>query len=237
MLVFDDIFYRYESSRDDALRGFSLTLERGCVLALLGANGSGKSTALGIGASWLKPRQGSFSADGMVAFLPQSERFSFSFSCLEYVSFGRAPHMPYLSLPSACEDTLALEALRRVGMESRLHRRITSLSGGEMQLVRLARALAQDAPYLLLDEPGDMLDPGHAASVGVLLRELAGEGRGILFSTHDIAFALSHADDAALVRDGRAVKRGSSAGTLSVGELSMLYGHPFALASIPVPYL
>ncbi len=236
MLVLESVSYRYENAEVDALREFSLTARKGEITALLGANGSGKSTALGIAASWLKPASGRYERNGMIAYLSQSERLAFSFTCLEYVCFGRAPHLSYFSLPSRADRKLAEDALRRVNMIEHADRRITAISGGELQLVRIARALVQEADWLLLDEPGDMLDPAHIATVGSLLRELSGEGRGILFSTHDIAFALAHADRAGLIKKGRMEAFGDTAEILTTERLSALYGHPFVLASVPVPY-
>ena len=136
--------YTYKGESRVALAEFSLNVPAGKVVALLGPNGSGKSTALGIGASWLRPTGGSFYANGGRAFLPQTERLAFSFSCLEYVVFGRAPHLPYLAVPTSRDHDIAAAALQTVGMADRTHRRITTLSGGELQLVRIARALAQE---------------------------------------------------------------------------------------------
>lgn len=236
MLVLESVWYRYENADVDALRDFSISARKGEITALLGANGSGKSTALGIASSWLKPSSGRFSRDGMTAFLSQSERLAFSFTCLEYVCFGRAPHLSYFSLPSRTDLKLAEDALRRVGMFAHADRRITAISGGELQLIRIARALVQEADWLLLDEPGDMLDPAHIAAVGGLLRDLAGEGRGILLSTHDIAFALAHADRAGLIKEGHLEAFGSTQNILTPERLGALYDHPFSLATVPVPY-
>jgi len=234
-MKFDDVSYRYKGESDDALLGFSLTVRPGSAVALLGPNGSGKSTALGIGAGWLKAGTGRVLRDGLVAFLPQSERLAFSFTCLEYVSFGRAPHLPYLSVPSGADEKKALAALAEVGMEAKASRRITALSGGELQLVRIARALAQEASFVLLDEPSDMLDPAHVATIGRAIRRLAGSGAGVLFSTHDLAFALACADEAAMMRSGRLLETGATASILTETALAALYGVPFERMALPVP--
>jgi iron complex transport system ATP-binding protein len=116
-----------------------------------------------------------------------------------------------------------------------MDRRITALSGGELQLVRIARALAQEAAYVLLDEPSDMLDPAHAASIGDAIRRLTASGVGVLFSTHDLALALACADEAALMRSGRLVASGPTAEALDCEVLGELYGTPFGLTSLPTP--
>jgi len=234
-MEFVDVSYRYKGEPEDALLGFNLKLLPGTAVALLGSNGSGKSTVLGLGAGWLHATSGRVACTGPVAFLPQTERLAFSFTCIEYVSFGRAPHLPYLAVPSSADRDKARAALAEVGMGARSERRITALSGGELQLVRIARALAQEAAYVLLDEPSDMLDPAHVATIGSAIRRLADSGAGVLFSTHDIAFALACADATAMMRSGRLGLVGPAAATLNCDALGELYGTPFGLQSLPVP--
>ncbi len=229
------VSYCYKGEPKAALAEFSLTVPAGKVVALLGPNGSGKSTALGIGASWLKPTGGSFAASGGRAFLPQTERLAFSFSCLEYVVFGRAPHLPYLAVPTSRDRDIAATALQTVGMEDKANRRITTLSGGELQLVRIARALAQEAPFMILDEPTDMLDPAHVVAVGQAICAIAAAGGGVLLSTHDIAFALAVADSVALLKDGFLMATGPAATTLTSENLAALYGVPFSVKAVPTP--
>lgn len=236
-MEFVDVAYRYKGERADALTGFSLSVRKGSVTALLGPNGSGKSTALGLGAGWLAPSSGSVVRDGLAAFLPQSERLAFSFSCIEYVVFGRAPHLPYLAVPTGDDEARAEAALAEVGMADKAGRRITALSGGELQLVRIARALVQEASYVILDEPSDMLDPVHAATIGRAIRRLADSGAGVLLSTHDLAFALACADEAATLRAGRLLAVGPTADIVEPRGLEALYGTPFELRSLPTPVL
>jgi len=234
-LEFIDVSYRYKGETEDALLCFSLNLLPGTSVALLGPNGSGKSTVLGIGAGWLHARSGSVERRGPVAFLPQTERLAFSFTCLDYVSFGRAPHLPYLAVPSNADRDKAHAALIEVGMGAKSERRITALSGGELQLVRIARALVQEAAYVLLDEPSDMLDPAHVAMIGKAIRHLADSGVGVLFSTHDLAFVLACADETAMMRSGRLSVVGPTASTLDCEALGELYDTPFGLRSLPTP--
>ncbi len=235
MFVFDGVSYTYRGEKVPALSSFSMRAERGKVCALLGPNGAGKSTALAIAAGWLKPDRGRFLAEGSVAFLPQMERLAFSFSCLEYVTFGRAPHLPYLAVPGGKDRELAMRALERVGMADKRDKRITAISGGELQLVRLARALAQEAAWAVLDEPTDKLDPSHSLAVGGVVREIAARGGGVVFSTHDLSFALDVADTTVLVRAGAVSREGPTADVVSPDELGLLYGTGFCLKTLPVP--
>lgn len=235
MLRFHAVSYRYKGESSFALRDFSLSASPGRVTAILGPNGSGKSTALGIASGWLKASAGSLEREGRVAFLPQMERLAFSFSCVEYVTFGRAPHLPYLGIPGGRDAELAREALERVGMAAKADKRVTALSGGELQLVRLARALVQEARWTVLDEPTDMLDPAHVLALGGVLRSIAAAGGGVLLTTHDLGFALATADDAALMKEGRLVAQGTRDETLSPEALGRLYGVPFAWGRVPGP--
>lgn len=235
MMEFIEVGYRYKGASDDAVLGFDLSLQPGTVTAVLGPNGSGKSTILGIGSGWLAPSSGTVRRSGQAAFLPQTERLAFSFSCMEYVAFGRAPHLPYLAVPSRADKEATRHALESVGMQDKATRRITALSGGELQLVRIARALVQEAAWVILDEPTDMLDPAHIAAIGSIVRRIADSGAGVLLSTHDLGFALACADDAVLMRSGRLVARGPAAQMITCEALGDLYGTPFGLASIPTP--
>lgn len=236
MLELERVDFRYPNARALSLRSFSMRAERGSICALVGPNGAGKSTALGLAVGWLKPLSGAVRVDGAAAFLPQSERLAFAFSCLEYATFGRAPAVPYLASPSRKDRELAMAALERVGMAGKKDHPITALSGGELQLVRLARALAQDAPWLVLDEPSEALDPAHAASLCLMLRELAEGGKGIVLSTHDLALALAVADRAILIRDGACFDEGPSGQVLSPEKLSSLFGVEFTMERVPSWY-
>ena len=237
MLTLSDIAYRYPDAAKPVLTGFSLRLEAGRVRGLLGPNGAGKSTVLGLAAGWLKPDRGQRICAVQTAWLPQAERLSFAFTCLEYVLFGRAPHLPYLAVPQGDDEAAALIALERAGMADKADRRITTLSGGELQLVRLARCIAQQAPVLLLDEPTDMLDPAHVVQVADIIRQLAGDGCAVLLTTHDIHFALACADDASLLRDGSSLADGPAAAVLDCANLERAYGVPFRQQPVPTPYL
>lgn len=235
MLRLLDLQYKYKGEPRPALDGFTAELSEGMVTALLGPNGAGKSTALGIAAGWRKPGSGRLERDGAAAFLPQMERLAFAFSCLEYVSFGRAPHLPYLGVPGGEDREIAADALRKVGMIEKRDKPITALSGGELQLVRLARALAQEAAWTVLDEPSDMLDPGHVAQVSAVLRGIAESGDGVVLSTHDLGFALAVADRAVLVKDGRALAAGPCAELITPEAMGELYGQRFGWARLPWP--
>jgi len=235
MLELDGVSYRYRGGAAPALDAFSMVVRPGGVVAILGPNGSGKSTALGVAAGWLEPYGGSVRRTGQAAFLPQSERLAFAFTCLEYVAFGRAPHMPYLAVPRGRDEHLALDALERVGMGAAAARAVTALSGGELQLVRFARVLVQESACVLLDEPTDMLDPAHVAAVAAIVADMRKRGNAVAFSTHDLAFALAVADQVVMVKGGRVMAAGPTATVVTPAALGELYGTPFSSRSVPGP--
>lgn len=235
MLELHGLHYSYPGSSQPAVQGVSLRVPAGTVTAILGQNGAGKSTVMGLAAGWLAMQEGERSLDGQAAYLPQSERLAFAFTCLEYVLFGRAPHLPYLAVPRQDDESLAWLALERTGMAAMANRRIGSLSGGELQLVRLARCIAQDAGCLILDEPTDMLDPAHVVQIGLVLRQLAAKGRAVLFSSHDLGFALAYSDQAVLLRHGQKLADGPAREVIEPERLSQCFGVAFGYSRLPSP--
>ncbi len=183
------------------IRGASLQLGRGAMGALIGPNGCGKSTLIRVMAGLLAPSQGEVLLNGeplagitrvartrMMAYVPQATARAFPFTALEVVLTGRIPHLPRFAFESRRDVEKAREALETTGVGHLADRRITELSGGERQLVSVARALAQEPFCLLLDEPAASLDLKHRAT---LIRTLANlrENRGltILMVTHDLS--------------------------------------------------
>ncbi|WP_096704817.1 ABC transporter ATP-binding protein [Magnetospirillum sp. 15-1] len=219
------------------LDGIDLHVEAGRITCLLGPNGAGKSTLLdcilGLHAGWL----GTAHVDGhdvrrlsrrrmarLVAYVPQSVQTAFAFDVGQMVLMGRAPYLGLTASPRPEDHHAVAAALAATGI-SHLHRRpFTELSGGERQLVLVARALAQDAPVVILDEPAAALDLGNQGRVLRLIRELSTGGRTVLMTTHvpDHAFALG--GDAVLMKQGRIVAAGPAARVCSRDAMSGLYG-------------
>lgn len=250
MLEYRDVCLRYPEGDRDAVANFNLTVPEGSVLALLGPNGSGKSTLLLAALGWMRPRSGKVFLSGRdlgswpvrerawaVAYLSQMERISFTYECLEYVLLGRAPHLAPLAEPDARDEQRARAALGALGIESFARRHVTALSGGELQLVRLARCLVQEAPLVLLDEPTAALDPANALRVADALASLARRGRTVVFSTHDAALAAYAADSTALVREGELLAFGPSAEILTSELLSRAFSIPFGPSGAPSAFV
>jgi iron complex transport system ATP-binding protein len=235
--------------RGELLSGISLSLEAGRIIAILGANGAGKTSLLSILAGRLQPGRGKVRIEGTelgslspreiarkLAFLPQIERLPFNYSVLDFVLLGRAPHIPALSLPGKRDYEAARRALEEVGVAGLEDRGAAALSGGEFQLVRIARCLAQEAEILLLDEPTSLLDPAHAASVALQLSLLAKRGRAILFTTHDIGLVHSVADWALLLHEGKVLASGPIDRPFDLTTLKKAFGADFSLQSLPSAY-
>jgi iron complex transport system ATP-binding protein len=219
------------------LAGVSLELGRGEVLGLAGANGAGKTTLLRVASGVLRPDAGRIALDGRalaayrrrerarrIAVVPQEAAFAFPFRAGEVVLMGRSPHLPRIGFEGPRDLAIARAALARVGIEELVDRSILELSGGERQLVLLARALAQEPSVLLLDEPTAHLDLRHRLRVLELVRELAAEGRSALVVSHDLALAARGCDRLALLAHGSVVAAGAPREVLSSATLRRAFG-------------
>jgi iron complex transport system ATP-binding protein len=220
-------------------RGLNLALDEGEALALLGPNGGGKTTLLKTLLGILRPLGGEALIDGRslavipirerarrIAYVPQSHVPTFAFSVDSVVLMGRTAHGNLFSRPSAHDHAVAARALDRFGIGHLSERPYTMLSGGERQLVLLARALAQEPQFIVLDEPTASLDFGNQGKVMREIRALAASGHGVLFTTHDPNHALRGADRAYLLRDGERLAEGQVADVLDRERLEALYGAP-----------
>jgi len=231
------------------LADISFKLPAGKKLAILGANGAGKTTLLSLLGGRLSPDTGGVALDGenvgtiaprslarKIAFLPQIERLPFNYRVLEFVLMGRAPHIAPLSLPGAPDEAIARSALAELGLAALEALRAGEISGGEFQLVRMARCLAQEAELLLLDEPTSLLDPANAQRVARELAALASKGKTIVFATHDIALARSLADLILVLGNHGALRLGPPAEVLMPDCLGQAFGVEFGMEKVPTAY-
>jgi cobalamin transport system ATP-binding protein len=223
-----------------ALRGLSLTLAAGAFVGVVGPNGSGKSTLLKLLSGYLTPDRGSVLLGGTelkrlsprerarsIAVVPQEPPLAFDFTALDVVLMGRSPHLPALGVETARDVAIAREAMRRTETEPFARRPLGALSGGERQRVFLARALAQQAPILLLDEPTAHLDLHHQIESLLLLRSLHREqGTSVLTVLHDLNIASLYCDRLFLVSNGRLAAEGAPQQVLTPERLNEVYGVP-----------
>lgn len=223
----------------EVLRGASLEVQPGRVLAVLGPNGAGKSTCLHAAAGDLAPSGGRILLDGedlstmppperalRRAVLPQSAQLDFDLSVEEVVLLGRTTRRG--GLARAEDVAIARAYLRRVDLPGFGPRSYLSLSGGERQRVHLARVLAQvherAHPVLLLDEPTSSLDVAHAHHVLRIARDAAAEGAAVLVVLHDLWLASGYADEVALLHRGQLTAWGSAEEVLRPEVVGPVYG-------------
>ncbi len=209
---------RYPVSDQPALRDATITVPSGARVALVGPNGAGKSTLLKAAAGLLPIAGGCLTTFGLppgrcphlVAYLAQRGEVDWHFpiSVRRLVVTGRYPHLGWLRPPSREDWRKADAALERLGICDLAERQIGELSGGQQQRALLARALAQEAALLLLDEPMNAVDTATRAVVSDLLRDLGREGKAVVVATHDLDRLQTDFDDALFLFDGQVIGRG-----------------------------
>ncbi len=231
----------------EVLHGVSLDVASGEVLALIGPNGSGKSTLIRAVSGVTPIERGDVHVDGRavaelsvmeraryLSVVPQARNLPPAFSVYEAVLLGRTPYLGWLGRAGEHDHERVRTALERTQMTSMAERMIGELSGGEQQRVLLARALAQDTPVMLLDEPTTHLDLQHRESLIHLVRELAvGKNLAVLMVLHDLNMASLYADRVSLLVEGRIQATGTPDEVLTEETLSRVYNLPVHI--IPHP--
>ncbi len=217
-------------------RDVSLAVEPGEVLCLLGPNGCGKTTlfktllglvsaqgghvTLGSDALTTLPRQ---EIARRIAYVPQAQSGVFPYTALDLVLMGRTAHRGLFAGPTREDRELAQRALADLGIANLADRDVTRLSGGQRQLVLVARAIAQASPVIVMDEPTASLDFGNQVVVLTEIRRLAERGAGIVLSTHDPDHAFAAATRVALMHEGRIIADGAPSEVLTADRLEAIY--------------
>jgi iron complex transport system ATP-binding protein len=217
------------------LHGLDFSVEQGSWVGIVGPNGSGKTTLLRTIAGLL-PHGGSLLLDGRevlqwstrerarrLAFVRQTQPLAFDFSVIDFVLLGRAPHHGWLEPLSSTDRSQATGALREMGLAGFEERSITAISGGEQQRVRLAQALVQDAPVLLLDEPTAHLDVHHQLDLMERIAALAAGGRTILSALHDLPLAARYVDRLLVLDAGHVAADGAPADVITSDLLRAVF--------------
>ena len=223
----------------EVCRDVQLCIDEGECLGVVGPNGSGKTSLL-LGLRGLLPTRGEVRVAGVdptrtsrrkmahhVAVVPQRMEFSFPYEVEEMVLLGRTPHRrPWEGFRR--EDRKAVRRiLERLGLTSLAGERVNAISGGERRKVFLARALAQEAPVLFLDEPTAGLDPAAQEDLVALLSELTGERRTVVIVMHDLRLASAICDRMLGLRDGKPLFHGAPGDVLGESSLEELFGLPW----------
>ena len=231
----ESLCVRYDSTT--ALRDVSDVVAPGEWLGVIGANGAGKSTLLRALAH-LVPYEGVVRIDGtnakplsrrhfarLVAFVPQKPELPQQMRAIDYVVLGRTPHLGYFGVDGEHDRARCASLLERLGLGAKAERTLATLSGGELQRLVLARALAQEAPVLLLDEPTSALDLGRRVEALELVDELRHErGLTVISALHALTLAAQFATRLLLLHEGSVVATGGPAEVLDETALGHYFG-------------
>ena len=244
MIRAENLCFSYGSRQ--VLQNVSFETEKGDFLAVLGPNGVGKSTLFRCMLGILKGYTGVIRVDeqdirtlsrrqmaGMMSYIPQKHGTAFAYSVLDTVLMGTTHELGTFSIPKARQIDQAQTALSQVGIADLADRKFTELSGGEQQMVMIARALSQQAGLLMMDEPTASLDYGNREKILSLLKDLTGQGYTVILSTHDPQHALSYSNKVLALKDGHVEAYGKTSDVLTGELLQELYGIHAVIVDTP----
>jgi iron complex transport system ATP-binding protein len=244
MLSADNLAFGYHGKPVGS--GVSIDIRAGEVLCLLGPNGGGKTTLMKTLLGLLPPLAGTVRLDGedvarwsrkrlarIVGYVPQAHAAFFPFAVSDIVLMGRSAHVALFAAPSRHDRAIAARALETLGI-GHLHDRVyTEISGGERQLVLIARALAQEPRILIMDEPTASLDFGNQLRVLERIAALAASDIAVVLSTHDPDHVFLCGDRVALLQDGRMAAIGTPEAVITPASLKRLYGVDVQVVDLP----
>lgn len=242
------LHYRYPDADAPALIDVDLAIDRGSFYAVIGPNGCGKTTLLRLMLGALEPTRGIVDYDGRpvadwprrdlarrVGVVPQVENLVFPIAVRDLVGMGRYPHLGTWRAAGPADRAAVDRALEICDIAQLAHRPVGTLSGGEQQRTRVARALAQMPDTLVLDEPTASLDISHEMGIFELLRDLADDGVTVVMVTHNINTAARYADRLLLLDRGRAAAEGPAGTVLAPGTLEEVYRWPLVITHHAAP--
>jgi len=236
VISLEDLSFHYSDRL--VLTNINLNIDKDTINIILGANGVGKSTLLRLIAGFLHPHTGKilFEQEDIkkldkgylsrkIAYVSQESIFSFPFTVLEIVLLGRSPYTGIFEFESKSDYKIAFNALEMIGIYHLKDRIISEVSGGEKQLVSIARAIAQDPAVMILDEPGTFLDFKHKSQIYRSLEMIKIEkGISIIIATHDINSIRNEFDNFILLKNGGIYKQGNVTDVINEYNLSEIYG-------------
>ena len=246
MIAINGLVVSYDRAARNAVDDVSFVAPRGQLTALAGPNGSGKSSVVRALLRRAEVTGGGVSIDGrdvstlshadlarQVAVVPQREESAFPTHVREYVALGRYPHLGLWRAPGEDDDRAVDLALLQAGVDDLADRNTDALSGGEWQRVRIARALAQQTPALVLDEPTTFLDVAHEMGIFELLSSLARSGLAVLLVSHQLNLIARFADTIVLLDGGKVAISGSPVEVMQADRLESIYRWPVVITRDP----
>ena len=246
MITVSDLVVAYPGAARNAVDGVSFVAASGKLTALAGPNGSGKSSIVRALLGRADVVRGSVAVANSdvrtlplaelarrVAVVPQREETAFPIRVREYVALGRYPHLGLWRAATKVDETAVSDALEQAGVEDLADRDTDALSGGEWQRVRIARALAQKAPALVLDEPTTFLDVAHEMAIFELLSSLARSGLAVLLVSHQLNLVARFADTIVLLNAGKIATSGPPRDVMKADRLESIYGWPVVITHDP----
>ncbi|WP_027623791.1 ABC transporter ATP-binding protein [Clostridium lundense] len=236
-----NLYFNYGSRQ--VIKGITADINQGELYALFGPNGSGKTTLLKCITGLLKYKKGNIKVmdkeikelspkqlSKYISYVPQDHKLSFPFTVEEVVLMGRTPHLGGFLGPAKEDIEYANKAIKRIGIEDICHRCYTELSGGQRQLVLLARAIAQDTPIMVLDEPTSALDFKNQINVWRILKSLKEYNKTIITCTHDPNHVSWFCDSVVVIDDGYIIKQGITSEVMINEVLNSLYKDTCAIS-------
>lgn len=230
----------------DVLKGINFEVNEGEMLHVLGRNGAGKTTMFRCILNLLHGYQGKILVDGedisnmktvdiakKIAYIPQSHSPTFNYSVIDTVLMGMASFIPSISSPKEEHKKEALSILESLGISHLAYRGYAQISGGERQLVLIARALAQKSKILIMDEPTANLDYTHQVCTMRKIRNLSKQGYLVILSTHNPEQALMYASKVIVIKDGRVNKIGIPNDVITQDMIKEIYNLEVNLVDIP----
>ena len=243
MIQVRDVEFSY--GKQEVLKGISFCMEKGEFVCVLGANGCGKTTLLKSILAFLTPQHGQVLLYGKdihqmdererarkIAYIPQYHTPPFPFTVRDVVLMGRTPHLSRICRPTEKDCRIADESMDRLGIAHYANKSYTALSGGQRQMVVIARALAQQPDLLIMDEPTASLDFGNQYLVLAQVKKLAREGMGVLMVTHNPDHAFYCADRIIAMDDGKILSMGDAGKVINEAVMKAVYHMPVKVRSV-----
>ena len=243
MIMLEGVTFSYGERK--IFTDLSLNFSRGKITFIMGINGSGKTTLLRLITGSLKPQRGRIFLDShnmnsldirsrakIISYVPQSMNLHADFSVKDYISLGRNPYVSWTCRLSSNDYEIVERSAESLGISDLMSKNFGELSGGQKQAVSIARALAQDTPVIVMDEPMSFLDVSRQADILVLLEELKSRGKTIILTTHNPNHAMNISCDVCLISNSNVLGSGNSLDVLTEANISEVYGLKAQIADL-----